>query len=102
MSSRTTQSIRWRGGQVTRIEALTDAVFGFAITLLVVSLEVPQTFDDLMAMMRGFVAFAFSFTLLILDGVNRPLARSVPETYPSGCSGAPPHSRRVPWTILSS
>ena len=64
--TRTTESIRWRGGQVTRIEALTDAVFGFAITLLVVSLEVPQTFDDLMGMMRDFVAFAASFTLLVL------------------------------------
>ena len=64
--SRTTESIRWRGGQVTRIEALTDAVFGFAITLLVVSLEVPETFDELTGMMRGFVAFAGSFTLLIL------------------------------------
>ena len=64
--ARTTESIRWRGGQVTRIEALTDAVFGFAITLLVVSLEVPTTFSDLMGMMRGFVGFAASFTLLIL------------------------------------
>jgi uncharacterized membrane protein len=64
--SRTTESIRWRGGQVTRIEALTDAVFGFTITLLAVSLEVPATFEELMGLMRGFVAFAFSFTLLIL------------------------------------
>ena len=64
--SRTTESIRWRGGQVTRIEALTDAVFGFAITLLVVSLEVPQTFAELMGMMRGFVAFAPTFAMLIL------------------------------------
>lgn len=64
--TRTTESIRWRGGQVTRIEALTDAVFGFAITLLIVSLEVPQTFDDLLGLMRAFVGFAFSFTLLIL------------------------------------
>ncbi|HEX7050855.1 MAG TPA: TMEM175 family protein, partial [Longimicrobiales bacterium] len=64
--SKTTESVRWRGGQVTRIEALTDAVFGFAITLLVVSLEVPETFDDLMLTMRGFVAFACSFALLIL------------------------------------
>ncbi|HEX2094134.1 MAG TPA: TMEM175 family protein [Longimicrobiaceae bacterium] len=64
--TRTTESIRWRGGQVTRIEALTDAVFGFAITLLVVSLEVPGTFDELVATMRGFVAFSCSFALLIL------------------------------------
>ena len=65
-TGRTAERIRWRGGQVTRIEALTDAVFGFAITLLVVSLEVPTTFDGLMEMMRGFVAFGASFALLIL------------------------------------
>ena len=34
---------RWRGHEVSRIEALNDAVFAFAITLLVVSLEVPKT-----------------------------------------------------------
>jgi uncharacterized membrane protein len=64
--SRTTESIRWRGGQVTRIEALTDAVFGFAITLLVVRLDVPLKADDLLAMMKEFVPFALSFALLIL------------------------------------
>ena len=63
---KTTESIRWRGGQVTRIEALTDAVFGFAITLLVVSLEGPKNFNELASLMRGFVPFAFSFALLIL------------------------------------
>ena len=57
---------RWRGLDVSRIEALSDAVFGFAITLLVVSLEVPRTFDELLVMMRGFVAFAISFAMLIL------------------------------------
>ena len=36
-----------RGREVTRLEALSDAVFGFAATLLVVSLEVPQTFPEL-------------------------------------------------------
>ena len=66
MTSRTTESIRWRGGQVTRLEALTDAVFGFAITLLVVSLDVPKTFDGLMVLMKGFIPFAASFALLIL------------------------------------
>ena len=60
------ESIRWRGGQVTRVEALTDAVFGFAITLLFVSFEVPNTFDGLLLQLRGFVAFAACFALLIL------------------------------------
>jgi uncharacterized membrane protein len=57
---------RWRSREVSRLEGLADAVFGFAITLLVVSLEVPQTFDELLAMVATFPAFAISFTLLLL------------------------------------
>ena len=60
------RKFRMRGREVSRVEALSDAVFGFAITLLVVSLEVPQTFDALMEMMRGFVAFAICFAMLVL------------------------------------
>jgi uncharacterized membrane protein len=60
------RKFRMRGREVSRVEALSDAVFGFAITLLVVSLEVPRTFDALMEMMRGFVAFAICFAMLIL------------------------------------
>jgi uncharacterized membrane protein len=49
---------------VSRVEALSDGVFAFAITLLVVSLEVPRTFDELLVTMRGFLAFAITFAML--------------------------------------
>ena len=52
---------RRRGQEVTRIEAFSDVVFGFALTLLVVSLEVPHTFTELLADMRGFLPFAVCF-----------------------------------------
>jgi uncharacterized membrane protein len=55
----------WRGEEISRIEGFSDAVFGFAVTLLVVSLEVPRTFDELLATMRGFFAFAICFWLLL-------------------------------------
>ena len=55
---------RERGHEVTRIEAFSDVVFGFALTLMVVSLEVPRTFGELVADMHGFVPFAICFALL--------------------------------------
>ena len=57
---------RLRGQQVTRLESFSDAVFGFALTLLVVSLDVPKSFGDLVTTMRGFPAFAICFLLLAL------------------------------------
>ncbi len=54
---------QWRGTNVSRLEGFTDAVFGFALTLLVVSLEVPQTYDELLGIVAGFIPFASSFVI---------------------------------------
>jgi uncharacterized membrane protein len=54
-----------RGGrEVSRIEGFSDAVFGFALTLLVASLEVPPDFAALKQTLRGFLPFALTFALI--------------------------------------
>src|SRR4051812_2094902 len=57
-------AFRWRGDGVSRIEGLSDAVFGFAITLVAVSLEVPRTAAELMHNALGFIPFVASFLML--------------------------------------
>ena len=57
---------RVRGASPSRLEAFSDAVFAFAVTLLVVSLDVPRTFDELRGLMAGFVGFAFSFAMIVM------------------------------------
>ena len=58
------EGFRWRGHEISRVEGLSDAVFGFAITLLIVSLEVPKTSSELFETMRGFTAFVVTFVML--------------------------------------
>jgi uncharacterized membrane protein len=55
---------RWRSHEVSRIEGFSDAVFGFAVTLLIVSLEVPKTSTELLDTMRGFGSFFATFVIL--------------------------------------
>jgi hypothetical protein len=55
------EHFRWRAGEITRLESFSDVVFGFALTLLIISLDVPRSYDLLMADLRDFVPFAVCF-----------------------------------------
>ena len=57
---------RLRGLGFSRIDGFSDVVFGFALTLLVVSLEVPKTFEELHTSLRGFFPFAVCFLFLMM------------------------------------
>lgn len=54
----------WRGREISRIEGFSDAVFGFAVTLLVVALEVPRTSGEMLETMSGFGSFLITFAIL--------------------------------------
>lgn len=57
---------RLRGVEMTRIETFTDAAFAFALTLLVVSLDIPTSYTELSDALRGIPAFALSAALLMV------------------------------------
>ena len=54
-----------RNNEIQRIETFSDGVFAFAVTLLIVSLEVPHSFNELIITMRGFLGFGISFFILV-------------------------------------
>lgn len=53
-----------RQNEITRVEAFSDGMIAFAATLLVVSFDAPQTYDDLITTLYGFVPFGLSFIAL--------------------------------------
>ncbi len=56
---------RYRAHEVSRLEAFSDVIFGFALSLIVISLEVPKTYSELVETMRGVLPFAFCFLIFI-------------------------------------
>ncbi|MDB4924963.1 TMEM175 family protein [Mucilaginibacter sp.] len=58
--------IKWRSHEPSRLETFSDAVFAFALTLIIVSIEVPHSFDDLFETMKGTLSFAACFAMLFL------------------------------------
>jgi len=56
--------IVWRSHEPSRLETFSDAVFAFALTLVIVSIEVPRSFNDLLETMKGTLSFAVCFALL--------------------------------------
>lgn len=57
-------AVAGRQHEVSRMEGFSDAVFGFALTLLVVSLEVPGTARELLDVARQFGPFALTFAMV--------------------------------------
>jgi len=53
-----------RRHEVTRLEGFSDAVFGFALTLLVVSLELPESTQKLLELMMTFAPVGLMFAMI--------------------------------------
>src|SRR5262245_11207350 len=80
-----------------RLEALTDGVFAFAMTLLVVNIELPEGFDPktnqeflakLSDLSDTFIAYIITFFVLVSFWFGRARATGEPETASQGYAWA--------------
>jgi uncharacterized membrane protein len=63
----------------TRLEAFSDAIIAFACVRLILSLDVPKGYDDLIRNLKGFIPFLVTFAALLLIWVaHRNLFRRYP------------------------
>jgi uncharacterized membrane protein len=60
------EKFRHRSEELLRIEALSDAVFAFSVSLLVASLEVPQTFSELKDIIYAAIPFFATVAIIFL------------------------------------
>ncbi|MGO3183901.1 MAG: TMEM175 family protein [Aequorivita sp.] len=58
--------INYRGSSPSRMDNLTDAVFGIAITLLIFNLANPNSFTDLLSFTKTLPAFLLSISFLMI------------------------------------
>lgn len=65
-ASVTEKEFNHRGKEVFRIEGFSDAVFAFSVSLLVASLEVPQTFTELKSIAAGAIPFFATVAMIFL------------------------------------
>ena len=58
--------INYRGANTSRLDSLTDGVFGIAITLLIFNLANPNSFQDLLTFTKTLPAFLISISFLVM------------------------------------
>ena len=56
---------RWRGGEISRIEGISDGVFAITITLLIVTSSSSESFFNIWLMIRDLPAFLISFVMIM-------------------------------------